>query len=85
MFPGQFPQCTSLEEKEKERGEEEDLPCPLMFAQIMEYFGSMDKSMLTLLIMGTILDDVTQCSETCMRLQSFERNSALTLELRLFF
>ena len=28
----------------------------------------MDKSMLTLLIMGTILDDVTECSETCLQL-----------------
>jgi len=31
--------------------------------KIHEYFGSMDKSMLTLLIMGTILDDVTECSD----------------------
>ena len=31
-------------------------------AQIHEYFGGMDKSMLTLLIMGTILDDVTECA-----------------------
>ena len=37
-------------------------------SQIHEYFGSMDKSMLTLLIMGTILDDVTECSETCLHL-----------------
>ena len=38
-----------------------------MLFQIHEYFGSMDKSMLTLLIMGTILDDVTECSETCLQ------------------
>jgi len=31
--------------------------------RIHEYFGGMDKSMLTLLIMGTILDDVTECSD----------------------
>ena len=38
-----------------------------LLLQIHEYFGSMDKSMLTLLIMGTILDDVTECSETCLQ------------------
>ncbi|CAE7193226.1 CACNA1H [Symbiodinium natans] len=31
--------------------------------KIHEYFGGMDKSMLTLLIMGTILDDVTECAD----------------------
>jgi voltage-gated sodium channel len=31
--------------------------------QIMNYFGSMGKSMLSLLVMGTILDDVTQCTD----------------------
>jgi len=61
LFTSEYHQGTLTDEEVRERlalGEED-----VDEMQIYEFFGSMGKSMLSLLVMGTILDDVTACTD----------------------
>jgi len=56
LFTNEYHQGHVTDEEMKEWADDDP-------RKIHEYFGGMDKSMLTLLIMGTILDDVTECAD----------------------
>jgi hypothetical protein len=61
LFTSEYHQGTLTDEEVRERlalGEDD-----VDEMQIYEFFGSMGKSMLSLLVMGTILDDVTACTD----------------------
>jgi len=67
LFTNEYHQGLADDEQISEWMEEDNLDDPTKYG--MEFFGSMGKSMLSLIIMGTILDDVTQCCDAIRKSQ----------------
>mmetsp|Transcript_110899 Transcript_110899/g.313707 ORF Transcript_110899/g.313707 Transcript_110899/m.313707 type:complete len:620 (-) Transcript_110899:81-1940(-) len=61
LFTNEYHQGFEPDATVREWAEEADLDEPKKYG--MDFFGSMGKSMLSLLVMGTILDDVTACCD----------------------
>mmetsp|Transcript_68772 Transcript_68772/g.212667 ORF Transcript_68772/g.212667 Transcript_68772/m.212667 type:complete len:485 (+) Transcript_68772:502-1956(+) len=65
LFTNEYHQGYASDDEAKDWADADDLEDPTQFG--MDFFGSMGKSMLSLLVMGTILDDVTAATDAIRR------------------
>jgi len=69
LFTNEYHQGHATDADAADWAEADDLENPTQYG--MDFFGSMGKSMLSLLVMGTILDDVTACTDAIRRSENW--------------